>query len=69
VRIVQPVSTDGDVARVSPLTMAAISPQIVAAGHATEEEAAAIVAEMERQAADPGALVGFPRIVQSWARV
>jgi ubiquinone/menaquinone biosynthesis C-methylase UbiE len=68
VRVVQPVAASGDVAHVTPLTMAAIAPQVVSAGLATEAETAAIVAELEAQAADPAAIASFPRVVQAWAR-
>lgn len=68
-RIVQPAATSGDVARVVPLTFAAVAPQGIAAGLVSEDEAASILAALEEQAADPNALVSFPRVMQAWARV
>jgi SAM-dependent methyltransferase len=73
VNIVQPAALDpsgtgGDVKVVIPLTLENVAEAAVAEGLAEREEIDALVDRLYGLAADPGTLMGFPRIVQAWGR-
>lgn len=64
--LVQPFGREGDAKQIAALTFAAVSGGIVAAGLATEAEAASIQAELDAFTARPDTTISLPRIF--WAR-
>lgn len=64
--VVQPAGTTGEVKLMAPLTMENIAGSVVAAGLASEEEAAQLVAELYEYAQTAGTMGSAPRIIEAW---
>ncbi|GGM62988.1 hypothetical protein GCM10012275_37080 [Longimycelium tulufanense] len=67
--VVQPAFLSGEAKRIHCITLASIGPAAVAEGLGTEDEVAALLAEMEAVTVDPRTIVVLPRIVQTWANL
>ncbi|HXG66143.1 MAG TPA: methyltransferase domain-containing protein [Blastocatellia bacterium] len=64
--VVQPMSLEGEVKLMNPLTMENIADALMRDELASREEIANLVHELYEYAADPTTLAGTPRVVQTW---
>jgi predicted O-methyltransferase YrrM len=66
--VIQPTYRQGLGKRLAGVTMEHIREAVVAAGLASDDEISAIVAELDRFAADPRSIMSLPRIFQVWSK-
>ena len=66
--VVQPAGLDGDVKRVTQLTMEGIADALLEEKLATNTEVTATVGELNAYARDPDTLMSLPRVIQAWGR-
>ena len=68
VSVSQPVFREGEGKQIAPITLAHISPALVAAGLSSTDELMRTLAELSAFARDPRTLMSLPRVVQAWGR-
>jgi ubiquinone/menaquinone biosynthesis C-methylase UbiE len=66
--VIQPVAREGDVKLASALTMESIASAVIDEGLIGQVELDQSIADLYQFARDPGTVMSFPRIVQSWGR-
>lgn len=66
--VVQPAGIEGEMKLINPLTMESIAGAVLEEGLASSEEIERLVDDLYVMAADPGTVLGVPRVVQAWGR-
>jgi SAM-dependent methyltransferase len=66
--VVQPAGFEGEMKLTYPLTMESIAGAVLEEGLASGEEIESLVDDLYALAADPGTVLGVPRVVQAWGR-